>query len=330
MLHRRTVRRAAIGAIALAALAPQGRALAADDAWPSRAIRLVVAQAPGGPPDLIARFIAEPLARALRVPVVIDNRPGASGIVGVDLAAHAAADGYSLLIATQSTHALVPHVMTNARYDPLRDFAPIANLFQSTKVLWVAAPLPVRDLGEFIAYARRRPGQLNYATGGVGSSNDLDARLFASAADLDLVQVPYNGPAAAIAGVASGDAQMMIVSVTTGIGPARAGRVRPLAILGDRRSPLLPDVPTADEQGLPGLDAGAWIGLVAPAGTPAEIVARVNREIDAILHSSDARTWADAQGLEITGGSPQAFERTIGADHRRWGERVRRLGLRRE
>jgi hypothetical protein len=170
---------------------------------------------PGGPPDLIARFIAEPLERALGVPVVVENRPGASGIIGVTSVARAAPDGYTLLIGTLSTHALVPHASANVTYDPLRDFQPVINLFRSIKVLWVNPALPVKTMRDWIDYATARPGRLNYSSGGVGSSNHVDMEVVNAALGIDAVHVPYNGPSAGIAAVAGGDAQAMIVSIGT-------------------------------------------------------------------------------------------------------------------
>jgi tripartite-type tricarboxylate transporter receptor subunit TctC len=300
---------------------------AAESAWPARTVHLVVAQAAGGAPDVVARFIAEPLARALGVPVVVENRPGASGIIGVNLARQAAPDGYTLLLGTASTLVLVPQVSAAVPYDTLRDFAPVANLVRSIKVLWVNAALPVQTTREWIAYARARPGKLNYATGGVGSSNHVDMQLVNATAELDLVHVPYNGPSAAISAVALGDAQAMIVSIGAGLGLAQSGKIRPLAVFADRRSPLLPGVPTAAEQGLAHVDLSAWMGLVAPAGTPEPVIARINAEIAGIMRAPDTVAWANRQGLEIVGGSPDAYARTIAADSVYWRDVVRRMKL---
>ena len=315
-----------IAALALAALPLQ--APAAETPWPAQTVRIIVAQAPGGPPDLVARFVADPLRRGLGTSVVVDNRAGAGGIVGVDLASRATPDGYTLLLATLSTHALVPHANSHAQYDPVRDFTPIANLFRSVKALWVPASLPVSSLQEFVAYAKARPGALNFASGGTGSSNHVDATLLTSAAGIELVHVPYNGPSAGIAGVAGGDAQMMIVSITTGLPLAQAGKVRALAVFGAARSPLMPDVPTASEQGFAHLDLTAWMGLVAPAGTPPAVVQRIHTELDVILQAPETIRWARDQGLEIARGSAAAFGRTIVADYERWGIVIRSMALR--
>jgi tripartite-type tricarboxylate transporter receptor subunit TctC len=302
------------------------RATPAPEAWPARPVRLIVAQAPGGPPDLIARKLAEPLGRALRVPLVVENHPGASGVIGVRAAAHAAPDGYTLLVGTLSTQVLVPLADAQAGYDPLRDFVPVANLFRSVKVLWVHGGLPVRTLADWIAAARRSPDRFNFASGGVGSSNHVDMALFQSASGIELVHVPYNGPAAAIASVAGGDTQAMIASVGTGLALARAGRIRPLAVFAAERAPQFPEVPTAAELGYGKVDLSAWIGVLAPAGTPAPAVARLNAEIAAILRHPDTADWARRQGLEVIGGAPEAFAATQEADLRRWGDALGRLG----
>ena len=315
------------GVLAAAVAVFAAGAHGADVVWPAHPIRIVVAQAPGGPPDLIGRFVAERLARALGSPVVIENRPGASGIIGVEQVARSVPDGHTLLIATMSTHVLVPLVTAKVPYDPISDFVPVSNLFRTIKALWVNAALPPRTLREFVEYAAARPGQLNYATGGVGSSNHVDAAWFVQVAGLDLVHVPYNGPAAGIAAVAGGDAQMMVVSITTGLPLAQGGRVRPLAVFGDRRSVLLPGVPTAAEQGMGAVDLAAWIGLMAPAGTPAEIVDRLNAAVTRILREPETVDWADRQGMEIAAGSRADFAQTIERDRLRWGEFLGRMRI---
>lgn len=316
-----------VGLVAAIAVAASVGAVAQQPDWPTRPIRIVVAQAPGGPPDRIARAIAEPLARALGVAVTVENRPGASGIIGAEAVMRAPPDGTTFLIATLSTHVLVPATLPHAPYDAVKDFAPVINLHQSIKALWVPASLPPRSLPEFVAYARSRSGELNFASGGAGSSNHVDMELVKAAAGIELIHVPYNGPAAGIAAVASGETQAMIVSITTGIGPAQAGRIRPLVVFAQRRSPLLPDIPLAAEAGYASLDLTAWIGLVAPAGTPGAILERMNGEIDRILREPASIAWADAQGLEILGGTRAAFAATIAGDRERWTTTVKALGV---
>jgi tripartite-type tricarboxylate transporter receptor subunit TctC len=326
--RRRWLLRAAALAAGLPGAVAAARATEAP--WPARSVRVVVAQAAGGAPDVVARFFAEPLARALGVAVVVENRPGASGIIGVNAARQAPPDGYTLLLATVSALVLVPQVSPGVAFDTLRDFTPVANLVRTIKVLWVNAALPVRTTREWIAYAAARPGRLNYASGGVGSSNHIDMELVNAATGLDLVHIPYNGPAAAISAVAAGDAQAMVVSIGGGLALAQSGKVRALAVFAGERSPQLPDVPTAAEQGLPHVDISAWIGLVAPAGTPEPVVARINAALATILRAPETLQWAHAQGMEIVGGSPAAYGETIAADYRYWGDVVRRMRLRAE
>jgi tripartite-type tricarboxylate transporter receptor subunit TctC len=206
----------------------------------------------------------------------------------------------------------------------------VANLYRSIKVLWINPSLPVRRVDDWVSYVRARPGALNFASGGVGSSNHIDMALLQSATGIDMVHIPYNGPSAAITAVANGDAHAMVVSIGTGIGLAQGGRVIPLLLFGDRRSPLLPDVPTTAESGLERLDLSAWIGLMAPAGTPEAVVTRINAEIARVLRSPEALAWADAQGLETIGGSPASFAATVAGDYLRWGEIIRPMRLKAE
>ena len=236
-------------------------------------------------------------------------------------------DGYTLLLATMSTHAIVPAVNPNVPYDPVRSFAPVTNLFGTVKALWVTGALPVSNLAEFNAYVAARPGKLNYASGGVGSSNHIDMELYRTAADLDIVHVPYNGPAAGIAAVASGDTQMMIVSVTGGAGTAQSGKVRPIAVFAGTRSSLFPEVATAAEQGAGNVDLTAWVGVVAPAGTPPTIVGRINDALVRALRTPKAQAWAASEGLEAILEPSDAFAATIERDRKRWSETIKRLGV---
>ena len=325
--RRRFDRLALPVALACAIVAAGAPRAHAAEAGPLQTVRIIVAQAPGGPPDLIARVLEAPLERAWRVPIVVENRPGASGIIGVEAGARAKPDGYTLLVGTQSTHALVPHVNARVPYDPIGDFVPVVNLFRSIKVLWVNAALPIRDARQWIAEAKAHPGAVDYASGGVGSSNHVDMEAVAASLGVALHHIPYNGPAAAIAAVARGDAQAMIVSIGTGLPLAQAGRVRALAVFADRRSPLLPDAPTAAEAGLGRHDLSAWIGIFAPKGTPDPIVAHANGELVRILATPEIVAWAARQGLEIVGGSRASFAANVAEDHRRWGELIRALEI---
>ena len=311
--------------VALVALATVAQA----QEWPTRPIKLVVSQAPGGAPDRIARFVAQALAEGLggNASVVVENRPGASGVIGTEAVMRAPPDGYTLLLAGTTTHAMLPAVMPNVPYDPVKSFAPVASLYGTVKALWVNATLPVTNLAEFNAYVAARPARLNYASGGVGSSNHIDMEMYRAAADLDIVHVPYNGPVAGIASVASGDTQTMIVSVTAAAGAAQAGKVRPIAVFAQARSPLFPDVPTAGEQGAGNVDLTAWLGIVAPAGTPSTIVARLSDVLVRVLRTPKAQAWAASEGLETILESSDAFAATIERDGQRWRDTIKRIGV---
>jgi tripartite-type tricarboxylate transporter receptor subunit TctC len=314
-------------------MVPAAVALAAaparsQPAWPARPLRLMVPQAPGGAVDLVSRVVAERLEPALGVAVVVENKPGASGLIGVEAVKRAAHDGYTLLAASSNTHAMLPHLMGALPYDPIRDFAPVVNFAYTTKMIVVSNAVEATTLSELVSLARERPGLLNYGTSGIGSSNHLDAEVFARATGIRLVHVPYRGSAQALNAVTTGEVQMMLVSVTSGQSLVRAGRVRGLAVFGEQRAPQLPAVPTMAECGYPGLDVRTWVGFVVPAGTPAAIVDRLNREIVALLGTTVMREWLVVQGLEAAGGTPAQFASTLRADYAKWGAVVRELGLR--
>ena len=298
------------------------------EAWPRRAIRLVVPQAPGGTADVVARMLAERLESALGVPVVVDNRPGANGVIGTEFARRAAPDGYTLLLASTATHAMAPHTSAAATFDPLADFVPITNLAWQTKVVLVSTALPVASVSELVDYARQRPGVLNYASTGFGSSSHLDTELLASATGIALHHVPYRGSGQTVAAISTDEVQVLIASLTAAQGAIESGRARPLAVLSARRSTLVPDVPTIAEAGIPSLDVRTWLGLVAPAGTPGAIVDELDRLVGRMLAAPAVRSWFDVQGLELAAGTPTSFEALIRADVAKWGDVARRLRVR--
>jgi tripartite-type tricarboxylate transporter receptor subunit TctC len=298
------------------------------EAWPRRAIRLVVPQAPGGTADVVARMLAERLESALGVPVVVDNRPGANGVIGTEFARGAAPDGYTLLLASTATHAMAPNTSLAATFDPLADFVPITNLAWQTKVVLVSTALPVASVSELVDYARQRPGVLNYASTGFGSSSHLDTELLASATGIALHHVPYRGSGQTVAAISTDEVQVLIASLTAAQGTIGSGRARPLAVLSARRSTLVPDVPTIGEAGIPSLDVRTWLGLVAPAGTPGAIVDGLDRLVGRMLAAPAVRSWFDVQGLEPASGTPSSFEALIRADVAKWGDVARRLRVR--
>jgi len=299
---------------------------AGGESWPQRPIRIVVPQAAGGTADLLARVLAERLEPILGVALVVDNRVGANGLIGTEAVKHAAPDGHTLLLASTATHAMAPHVTSSGVFDPLRDFAPVINVAWQTKVALSSTAVPATTLAEFVAHVRERPGKLNYASTGVGSSSHLDAELLAAATGMRLVHIPYRGSGQTVAALTTNEVQLLLASVTAAQGAIGAGRARALAVFSQRRSPLLPGVPTIAEAGVPGLDLRTWLGIVAPADTPATIVGALNATIANLLRDTGLRQWLDSQGLEPIGGTPAAFDAAIRADVARWGEAARKVG----
>jgi tripartite-type tricarboxylate transporter receptor subunit TctC len=296
--------------------------------YPSRTIRIIVPSAPAGAGDALARELAERAARELDVPVIVENKPGASGVIGTDLVAHAAPDGYTLLLATSATHIIAAKMILKLPYDPLRDFAPVINCAYATSVVVVNATLPVHSLREFVAYARARPGKLNYASSGAGSANHLDTEVFSAIADVRLTHVPYRGTADGYRALLADEVQVMFGAVTSALPYIRSGKLRALAVLTELRSPLLPEVPTIAQAGLGRVDVRKWLGVMAPAGTAPEVVALLNRTFDTILHQPTTKAWMEREGFQIAGGSAQDFAHILDTDVVRWRDMVRSLGIR--
>ena len=271
-------------------------------------------------------MLAERLEPVLGVALVVDNRPGANGLIGTEATKRATPDGYTLLVASTATHAMAPHVLSSEAFDPLRDFVPVINLAWQTKVVLVSNAVSATTLPAFVAYARERPERLNYASTGVGSSSHLDTELLAAESGMRLVHIPYRGSGQTVKALTTNEVQLLIASVTASQGAIEAGHARPLAVLAERRSPLLPTVPTIGEAGFPALDLRTWLGIVAPADTPAEIVTGLNAAIAKQMDDAAMRRWLDAQGLEPIGGTPAAFGATMRADVARWGEIARKVG----
>ena len=307
--------------------APAGAAEPGRDSYPSRAIKIVVPNPVGGSIDLVARAIADRLAQTLGQPVVVENKNGASGLIGARFVLASPADGYCLLASSSSTNTIMPHVQRDAGIDGVRDFAPIANIAWTTKAIVVNPSLPVATLREFIQYAKARPDVLNYGSTGPGSSQQLDTGIFMAAAGVRMVEVPYRTLAQQVSGLIANELQFNINSITQVSSAANAGLVRALAVVAPRRSPLLPDVPTLAEAGLPGVDFRVWVGLSAPAGTPASVIAILNRAVNIALADPVLVTWMNGQGLEPIGGTPESFLATIVDDDRKWRREVARLGL---
>jgi tripartite-type tricarboxylate transporter receptor subunit TctC len=302
-------------------------AAASGIGYPQRPIHVVVPNAAGGSIDLVTRAVAQRISDELGQPIVIDNRDGASGIVGALLVKAAAPDGYTLLASSTSTNTLVTHTHTPPPFDGVRDFAPIVNIAYTTKMIIVNSALPVKTLAELIDYLRLRPGELNYSSTGIGSSSQLDTEMFCDRAHVQLTHVPYRTATQAAAAVAANEVQVSLGSITAGISFVRAGQARALAVIAQQRSPLLPDVPTIAEAGLPNLEIRTWIGLSGPKGTPAAVVGRLNSEINRVLADPAMHKWMEQRGLEAIGGSSADFARTVATDDAKWAAEIHKLGL---
>jgi tripartite-type tricarboxylate transporter receptor subunit TctC len=297
-------------------------AAAAGAAWgqqpyPGRAIAIIAPYSPGTGIDILARAIGQRLGERWGVPVVVENRPGASGNIGTELAARAAGDGYTLMM-TATTFALNPALSKNARYDPLKSFAPVTLV--ATGLLWFAISANTRadSMPEFVALAKSSPGKLNYASSGNGTPQHLTMELFKLAAGVDITHVPYKGAAGAAKDLAAGHVDAMILPVHTIASLVQAGKVRLLAVLNEERSPVFPSVPTFKEAGYPGVRSSVWYGLMAPAATPPEIVRKLNGEVNAILSLPEVREFLAKQGLSPAGGEPERLSRLVKEELERW------------
>lgn len=318
----KTTRRATLAALALPSLAQaQG--------WPARPLRVVVPFAPGGATDLIARLIAENLARPLGQQVAVENRAGAFGILGADAVAKAAPDGYTLLAGSPGPMAVNPFVYRTLPYDPARDLVGVSMVALIPYVMVVPASLGVSTVAEFLALARARPGSINFATSGMASR--LTVEMFrALAGNLQMEMVQYRGGAPARTDLLAGRIQLVIEQAPSFLEDFRNGTLRPLAVGGTRRFSLLPDVPTLQEAGIAGYEANAWLGYAAPAGTPIEIRRRLASEIDQIIRLPDVRDRLLSWGAEPVGGTPEDMDRMLAAERTRWAEVVRMAGIERE
>jgi tripartite-type tricarboxylate transporter receptor subunit TctC len=294
--------------------------------YPVRPIRIVVPLAAGGPSDLLARLIGQKMTEAWGQQVIVDNRPGANGIVGSDIVAKSPPDGYTLVMGTNGTHGINASLYQKMPYDTLRDFAPIARTGIASYVLVAHPSLPVRSVKELIALAKARPGELTWASG--GSPSQLSAELFKRTANIDVVVVPYKGNALAVGAVTGGQVYLVWGGIAQAAPLIRAGMLRPLAVGSNRRSPVLPDVPSMEESGLPGFRAGAWYGLLAPAGTPRAIVDRLNAEVVRILKLPDVRERLAKEAFELPYETPDEFAAIIRGEVEKWAKVVKEANLR--
>ena len=298
----------------------------AQAAWPSKPIRIVVPFPPGGTTDILARAAAQKMTEAWKEQAVIDNRPGAGGNIGAELVAKAPADGYTMLMGTVGTHAINASLYAKMPYDHVKDFAPVILVAAVPNVMVVHPSVPAATVAEFIAWAKANPGKVNFASSGSGTSIHLAGELFKTQTGLAMTHVPYKGSAPAIADLIGGQVQVMFDNLPSALPQIRGGKLRALAVTSRERANALPDVPTVAESGLPGFEASSWFGLLAPTGTPREVVVRVNAEIARWLASSDAKDKLASQGAIAAGGTPEDFVSHIAAETAKWQKVVRESG----
>ncbi len=313
--------------LAAAAGCGVGGYAAATETYPVKPVRLVVAFSPGGFVDLTARLVAAPLSAALGQQVVVENRAGAGGIVGTELVAHAAPDGYTLTVGSAGTHGVNQNLYPKLPYNVLRDFQPVARLADAPSILAVHPSLPVRSVKDLIALARSRPGQIMYASAGAGTSTHLAAALFEHLARVKFVHVPYKGGGPAMIAVVAGEVPVTFGTAASVSPHTRSGRLRGLAVTGGQRSALLPDLPTIAESGLPGYEMLNWLGMFAPAGTPRAVVEKLSSELVRIVRMPEVSGALQASGAEPSPLGPDEFAAFVKSEVEKWAKVVAATGM---
>lgn len=311
-------------AIAALIVAP---ALALAQSYPAKPVRLLTGSAPGGGADQTSRVIAERLSRVLKEQVVVENRPGATGMIANRLVANAAPDGHTLLLEPSSFVAISPHLNAKDGWDPTKSLAPIIQVSAYGLILVVHPSVPARSVKELIALARSRPGVLNFASSGVGSNLHLAAEIFRIDARINIVHIPYRGSSNALVDLLAGRADLMFGLIPISYPYIRQGKLRALGVTAKTRNALLPDVPTIDQAGLPGYEVLSWEGVFAPAGTPTAIITRLNAEIGKIVNSPEIRKVWENKGVDTVTGTPEDLGRKLGADYMRLGELLTKLKI---
>jgi tripartite-type tricarboxylate transporter receptor subunit TctC len=300
------------------------------EGYPAKTVRLVVPFTAGGSTDLLARSVAQRLNEAWKQPVIVDNRAGGGGIVGSDHVAKSPADGYTLLLGTVSTHAVAATLYTKLPYDPQRSFAPITEIAYIPQLLSVHPSIPAKSVKDLVALAKARPGALDYGTAGNGSASHMAMELFRSMAKIDLVHIPYKGSGPALTDVLGGHLSVMFDVIMTSLPHVQSGKLRSLGLSSLKRSAVMPDVVTIAEAGYPGYEALVWFGLFAPAGTPPDIVRRIQEETARALGTPKMRELMASQGLEVTASSPADFGVRVGAEIDKWRRVIREAGIKLE
>lgn len=295
-------------------------------AYPRQPVTLVVPFPAGGPTDAMARVLAQKLGDRLGQQVIIDNRGGAGGGIAAELVARAPADGHTLFFGTTGTMAINPSLYTKLRYDPVKDFAPVSLMATTMNVLVISPQIPAKNLADLVALAKARPGELTYGSAGNGSSNHLSGELFRTSAAIQINHIPYKGSAPALVDLLGGRLSMMFDTIAQQTQNIAANKVQALAVTGPKRSPLLPDVPTAQEAGLKGFDVTIWYGVLAPRGTPAPVVERLQREVTAVMATDEMKKRMEADGAEARTTTPAEFAALIKSDTAKWAPVVKNSG----
>jgi tripartite-type tricarboxylate transporter receptor subunit TctC len=303
-------------------------AAAWSQAYPAKPVRLLVPFAPGGTTDVLARLVGQKLSEALGQQFVIDNRPGAGGNIGTELAAKSPADGYTLVMSFDGTMAINPSTYRQLPFDAQRDLAPVASVAQVPLLIVVHPGVAANSIAELVALAKASPRRINYSSAGHGSTGHLTGELFSARAGIQMVHVPYKGGGQAVQDLLGGQIQMLVTALPTVEGHLKGGKLRALAFTSARRVPGAPDVPTLAESGYAGFDVLSWYGILAPAGTPQEVIGKLNAEINRLLQTPDMQARLGALGAEPTGGTAERFAQTIRADTARWAKVVSDAAIR--
>jgi tripartite-type tricarboxylate transporter receptor subunit TctC len=324
MTAQRNILAAAIICATFLSLAGAARA---QQAFPVKPIRVIVPNPPGGATDVLARIIAEELTPRFGKQVVVENRPGASGTIGSNVVAKAVPDGYNMVMGHAASHATSPSMYRNLPYDPISDFAPVTLVANVTNVIILHPSIPAKSVKELVALAKARPGQLVFGSGGPGAITHLAGELFKQTAGVNLIHVAYKGSSQAMADLLGGHISLMFENLPGAIGQIKAGRLRALAVLGHKRSGAVPNLPTIAEAGLPGSEADSWFGLFTTAGTPKDIVERLNREVVAVIRKPDIQSRMAGVGAEPVGSSPEDFGKLVRSEKDKWAKVIKAANI---
>ena len=316
---------AALAVLPIAAFA-QAAATGSGQAYPSKPVRMIVPFPPGGATDIVARLLAQKLTESWGVQVLVDNRAGAGGTIGSDIAAKSPPDGYTILMGTSSTHAVAPSLYSKLAYDPVRDFAPVTLVASATILLAIHPSLPTRNVRDLIALAKKQPDALSFASSGNGGISHLVGEHFKSVAGVQMLHVPYKGDTPALIDLVSGQVHLMFGTAVSFLPYVKAGRLNALAVTNPKRSPIVPNVPTVAESGLPGFEALQWFGIFAPAGTSKDIVAKLNTDIVRAARLPDVRERMTSLGADVVGSTPGEFAAFQRADTAKWAKVVKLSG----